>query len=173
MLDARSSMLVYILPLTLLFPIDLNYGKQSETSLYPLQKPSEASQTVNEGLSSAFAVRTALSVTFRPTTTAPASQDSVLATNELSEANPKTKPEIQRPKFTCPESEDRDEDIFFCDHCGGAKDVTPWTNDGEPNAKCSGLSDGMWEDCLCYEEPPQQVFPLERGKVDMRRKGQK
>ncbi|KAF2277260.1 uncharacterized protein EI97DRAFT_500849 [Westerdykella ornata] len=162
MLDAKS--LVYVLPLTLLSPIALNYGKRSGHSLFPLQRPSEAPRAVDQGLLSACAAHPALSVvTVWPTATTSASADPVLATNEPSEAKPEVKPKVQKPKYTCPENEGREENIFFCVHCGGAKEGTPWRNDGVPNAKCVGLSNGMWEDCLCYEEPPQTVFPLVRG----------
>jgi hypothetical protein len=72
--------------------------------------------------------------------TTSSSQDLALATNEGVEVKPEVEPKIQKPKYTCPESDGREEDVFFCDHCGGAKDVTPWTDDGEPNAKCVGVS---------------------------------
>ena len=42
-------------------------------------------------------------------------------------------------EYTCPETEGRDEDIFFCEHCGGAREVTSWTGDGELNAKWVGV----------------------------------
>lgn len=131
---------IYIHPLARLSPIALNYYKSSESALSSPQQITQWSQAVNEPLVLAYALRTTLYTTFSPAATTSASQDSTLATNNESEAKHKVNQKTQRQKYTCPEAEGRDEDIFFCQHCGGAKDVTPWMDDGEPNAKCIGVS---------------------------------
>jgi len=88
---------------------------------------------VEEPLLSHHAHRTAPYITYIPTSTAPASSAKDTA------SRPKVEPELEKLEYTCPENEGKDEDIFFCRHCGGAKEVTPWTGDGEPNAKCIGV----------------------------------
>lgn len=138
MSNVKSSF--YVLPLILLSPIAFNYEKPLGFALFPSQIPLEAPQAVNQALLSASMPHATWSATLGSMPTVSASQDSALATNEALEAKSEVGQKIQKPKYTCPESDGREQDMFFCDHCGGAKDVTPWTDDGEPNAKCTGVS---------------------------------
>jgi hypothetical protein len=133
MFNAKLS--VYIFPLALLSPVAHNHWK------LPGSAASSALHAVNEPLISASALRITLSTALSAPSASAGHQDSTLVTSiQQHEAKPEAKPALEKPKYTCPENDGRDEDVFFCVHCGGAKNVTPCTNDGEPNAKCIGVS---------------------------------
>jgi len=50
-----------------------------------------------------------------------------------------SKAKAQKARVHMPRNRRKRCRYIFCQHCGGAKEVPPWTGDGEPNAKCIGV----------------------------------
>ncbi|KAF2026881.1 hypothetical protein EK21DRAFT_92006 [Setomelanomma holmii] len=79
-----------------------------------------------------------------------------LATTSPSPAT--TSAVVTKPEYTCPP----DIGTFYCEDCGGGKDLVPYISDQDPNGACVGLENGMYEGCECFDEPKSMLLLLER-----------